>query len=113
MIGGNIASNAGNILGLELEGLAQEDQEFETAKAFVRLATDAAREAATAPTNLDPATVAQGAMKRAASRHAPGLLATVSPSPAFGPPYHFHHRRRPLTGRWVRVSRNQIVLHGL
>lgn len=114
-LGGDIASTAGKLLGLELEGLAREDQEFEAAKAFVRLAADAAQDAATAPPTLDPLTIARTAFANAASRHAPGLLATASPGPAIGPPYHrhHHHHNRRMTGRWVRVARNQIVLYGI
>lgn len=117
MIGGNVASAAGNILGLELEGLAREDQEFETAKAFVRLAADAAQQAAVAPPTVDPLTVAQAAIDSAATRHAPGLLATSALGPALDPGHPFHHHRRRhqhrMSGRWFRVGHNQIVLHGL
>jgi len=113
MLGGDIASTAGQLLGLELEGLAREDQEFETAKAFVRFATDAVQEAAAAPRHVDPSMVVRIAFHNAARRHAPGLLATASPGPAMGPPYHHHHHGGHMTGRWVRVARNQIMLYGL
>ncbi|MBK6506124.1 MAG: hypothetical protein IPG02_10755 [Ignavibacteria bacterium] len=36
-IGGALGSAASNMFELELEGLSQEDREFETAKAYVRL----------------------------------------------------------------------------
>jgi len=113
MLGGDIASTAGQLLGLELEGLAREDQEFETAKAFVRFATDAVQEAANAPRHADPSMVVRIAFHNAARRHAPGLLATASPGPAMGPPYHHRHQGGRMSGRWVRVARNQIMLYGL
>jgi hypothetical protein len=113
-LGGDIASTAGKLLGLELEGLAREDQEFEAAKAFVRFAADAAQDAATAPPSFDPIAAAHAAFENAAGRHAPGLLATPAFGPAFGSHHHHHqHHRRRMTGRWVRVARNQIVLHGI
>src|SRR5689334_4320440 len=43
MVGTQLASKAGSVLGLELEGLSPEDQEFESARQFVRLAGSAAR----------------------------------------------------------------------
>jgi hypothetical protein len=41
-----LAADAGHVLGLELEGLSPEDQEFEVARSFVRFASDAVRSAA-------------------------------------------------------------------
>ena len=63
-IGGKLASAAGRIFGLELEGMSGEDQEFEVARRFVRLAASAAQKAA----------AARSAVAAAARRHAPGLL---------------------------------------
>ena len=70
------------ITGAELEGLSAEDQEFETARAFVRFAIEAARTAARAPSTMHPATVAATAARVAARRHAPGLD-LVQPLPGF------------------------------
>ncbi len=39
-IGGQLASKAGSLLGLELEGLSHEDQEYEVARQAVRVAGD-------------------------------------------------------------------------
>jgi hypothetical protein len=44
-VGSQMASNAGRIFGLELEGLSHEDQEYEVAKRFVQLAGAAAKNA--------------------------------------------------------------------
>ena len=107
-IGGNIAAKAQQLFGLELEGLALEDQEFEAARSFVRFATDAARQFANAQSD-DPA-AAHHAIMSAAQRWAPGLLATSGTGLSM--PF-VRRRRRRMTGRWIRVARNQIVLYGL
>ncbi len=53
-IGGKLASAAGGIFGLELEGMSGEDQEFEVARRFVRLAASATQKAAQAPAGAGP-----------------------------------------------------------
>jgi len=88
-IGGRLASAAGQAFGLELEGLSNEDREFETAKQYVRFANDAARQAANQVRHhqhrsrpLTPAAasqIARSAVVRAAERHAPGLVKIVAP----------------------------------
>jgi len=80
-IGSSLGSAAGKLFGLELEGLSNEDREFEVARRYVRLATAAARHAASAPHHLPAPHVARKALVIAARRHAPGLLAR----PAFAP----------------------------
>jgi hypothetical protein len=109
-LGGNITARIGKLFGLELEGLAAEDQEFETAKGFIRFARQAAQEAAQMPPELDPQTAARRAVVYAARQYAPGLLATISPSPAVGVS---QYAPRDASGRWVRVARNQVVLYGI
>lgn len=92
-------------LGLELEGLSPEDQEFERARAFVRFAREAARQAARAPASRRPSQVARRACTRAARRQAPALLPAVtgrSPS-ADG---------SRQSGRWVRQG-DTIVVHNI
>ena len=74
-IGSSLGSAAGKLFGLELEGLSNEDREFEVARRYVRLATAAARHAAAAPHHLPAHHVARKAVAIAARRHAPGLLA--------------------------------------
>jgi hypothetical protein len=73
-IGGKLASAAGNLFGLELEGLSGEDQEFEVARRFVRFANAAASRAAAAPPGTSPQQAARTAVIAAARRFAPGLL---------------------------------------
>ena len=71
---GDLAQQAGSLLGLELEGLSPPDQEFETARQLVRLTGSAYRHAAWAPPNMPPRSAARLAAARAARRYAPGLL---------------------------------------
>jgi hypothetical protein len=94
-IGGQLAQQAGQIFGLELEGLSPEDQEFEAARRFVQLGGAAAAAAAQgAP--------AREALAEAARVLAPGLLRRG-----------FRGRRCRLcsqrSGRWIRQGNNIIV----
>ncbi|NIP56357.1 MAG: hypothetical protein GWN55_07820 [Phycisphaerae bacterium] len=106
MVGGRLAPMAGRMFGLELEGLSPEDQELEAAKRVVRLAADAAANAAVASrTAASPAKIVRKAMVKAARRHAPGLLRRRIA--AFG---RGSGIRR--VGRWIRRG-NRIVLMGV
>lgn len=105
-IGSGLASAAGSALGLEGEALAQEDQEFEGAKQFVRLAADTVSKAAAASPAADPRAVAQSAAISAAKQLAPGLLKKVGA--AAGMPA---AAGRGQSGRWARKG-NSIVLYG-
>jgi hypothetical protein len=100
MIGGKLASAAGSAFGLEVEGLSQEDQHFEIAKQFVRLAGDTTKNALAAP-GKPPPLAAKDAMMLAAQRFAPGLLQMSAASPGRG-----------NSGRWVRRG-NKIVIYGV
>jgi hypothetical protein len=108
-IGGQLASSAGRMFGLELEGLSMEDQEFEVARRYVRLAGEAVRQAAGAPSNVPPQAVAQRALMNAAQQHAPGLIggagATTGATTGM-------RRRRRSRGTWVRRG-NVIILSGV
>ncbi len=102
-LGAGLGSAAGRLFGLELEGMSPEDQEFEIARRYVRLATEAAKQASRAPAGASPSAVANKAMTIAASKHAPGLLGG--------------HRagrmdRRKHRGMWKRRG-NTIVLYGI
>ena len=78
-IGGKLASAAGNMFGLELEGLSPQDREFEVARRFVRFAGASAQRAARLPVTVPPQRAVRSAVVSAARRHAPGLL---QPMPA-------------------------------
>lgn len=106
-IGGKLGSAAGSMMGLELEGLSPEDQEFEVAKQVVRLGGEAVKQAAQASANMPPQAAAQTAMVKSARKHAPGLVGGTSqnrlnPSPT--------GVRR--SGRWVKRG-NKVIIYGL
>ena len=99
-VGSRVAGGAGQLLGLELEGLSPEDQEFEAAKRVVRLAADATADAIKgSQTPARPANIVRTAVTKAARKHAPGLLRSGGPGGAAG-------------GRWIRRG-NKIVLIGV
>ena len=108
--GSNTAARAGRIFGLELEGMSNEDREFEVARRFVDFAGQAAQNAARAvsdtelPKGISVSSAlasAVAAANAAAARHAPGLPPIIPPS---GQP-----TRR---GRWERDG-NRIILYGV
>ena len=110
-IGSKLATAGGQIFGLEVEGMSGEDQEFEMARRFVRLAGDAANQAAQTPVNGSPQQAARKALAAAARKHAPGLLRSGNGiGAAFGGAAAGAQRRR--SGRWIR-SGNKIVLFGV
>jgi len=73
-IGSKLGSMAGGLFELELEGMNEQEAEFEVARRYVRLAGAAARNAAMASPSAPPRAVARAAIITAARRHAPGLL---------------------------------------
>ncbi len=109
-VGAALASKAtpmlSSIFGMELEGLSPEDQEFEAAKQFVRLAGATLQNAASgANAAAVPVRAAQQALVDAARQHAPGLVRAVNnASSNTGAP-----RDR---GTWIRRG-NRIVLLGI
>jgi hypothetical protein len=108
-LGGDAATAAERAFGLELEGLSDEDAEFETARRFVNFAGDAVKNMALAPPGMDPRSAARSAAIAAARTHAPGLLSSAEGAmrpqaslPASG----------ERSGRWVRRA-NKIILYGV
>lgn len=83
---------AAKMFELELEGMDEQEAEFEVAQRFVRLAGSAARNAARAPSSAPPRTVAHAALVTAARRHAPGLVR--GPARRGRPPQRRRPRRR-------------------
>jgi uncharacterized protein (DUF697 family) len=73
-IGSKLGAAAGGIFGLEMEGLSPQDQEYEVARRFVRLASSAAQKAQQLQSVLPPDSAARKAVMDAAKKHAPGLL---------------------------------------
>ena len=86
------AARAARVFGMELEGLSPEDQEFELARRFVLLTTEAAEHASGLPPTVPAATAARQALTLAARRQAPGLL---RPVPAV---FDSSHRPAPVIG---------------
>jgi hypothetical protein len=101
-LGSQLATQAGQLLGLELEGLSAEDREFEVSRQLVRLASSAAEQASHAPRNADPAAVARQAVTTAAREHAPGLLRRLPGRSG---------QVWPRSGRWIRNGQT-ITLYG-
>jgi hypothetical protein len=99
--GSRIGAAAGNIFGLELEGLSNEDTELEVAKGFVRFAKAATCNAVAAPPSAPPAAVARTAAVAAARHHAPGLLPRLAAA-----------QSGARSGRWVRKG-DSIVIYGV
>jgi hypothetical protein len=104
-IGSGVAAASTDAPGVESEMLAQEDQEFEGAKQFVRLAANTVKKAAAAPASADPRTVAKSAALSAARQLAPGLLKNNNGD-------HIGGAGRGQSGRWARRG-NTIVLFGV
>lgn len=111
VLASQVASQAGRAFGLELEGLSPEDQEFETAKQYVRWAGEAAKNAALTPPAADPVATAKSAAVTAAQQHAPGLLKSAAPPPAMGMGGRARGGRA-RSGRWFRLKGDMIVLRG-
>ena len=80
-VGGKFGQQAGSALGgalgLELEGLSQEDRELEVARSFVRFAQAAAQQAASFPATVPPGVAAVRGALRAARMHFPGLTVQI------------------------------------
>jgi hypothetical protein len=98
-LGSGMASMAGQALGLELEGLSQEDKEWEATKQFVKFAGETVKNALQAAPNADPIAVANAAAVEAARIHAPGLLGAAPAAKGQG-------------GQWVR-RHGVIILFGV
>ena len=105
MIGRAAGTAVSNLFELELEGMDSEDQEFEVAKRFVRLAGASAAKVASAPQNADPRRVAQRAVTTAARQLTPDL--TSAPNGGLQGTYGSTHSH---SGRWVRRGRAIVLL---
>jgi len=95
-LGTALGGAASKLLEVDLEGMAPEDQEFELARRFVRLASSAAAQAANTPPGAHPTSAAIAAVQSAADQLIGDQRA---------------HPRRRNSGRWLRRG-NKIVLLG-
>ena len=80
-IGGNIASTLSGSLEME-----QDEMEWEAARTFVRLAADAAKNAALSPPGETPEDTAHRAVSDSAQKYAPALLLPPVPPPSMPAP---------------------------
>lgn len=134
VVGSKLGSMAGNLFELELEGMNEQQAEFEVARRYIRFATTAARNAACAPSDAAPRAVARAAIISAARRHAPGLVRGVRTGRGrypgrFGPGYRSGtygfapegepgdpsgydagRSGRPQSGRWMRRGHKILIL---
>ena len=109
---------ASNLFEVDLEGLNDEDAQFEVARRYVRLADAAVRQGARMMNAPDPRQAARAALATAARRHAPGLAraltgtgaATGNGAAASAKAGTSTGAR--MTGRWVRRG-SKIVLFGV
>lgn len=100
MVGNKLGSMAGNLFELELEGLSPEDQEFETARAYVRFANAAVNRAAAMQgqrRGTPASAVVRQALATAARQHAPGLLRARNANGTFRS-MNGQSARRPVNG---------------
>jgi hypothetical protein len=115
-VGTALGSAASKLLEVDLEGMTPEDQEFELARRFVRMASTAAAKAATVPADADPKAAAIRIIKAAAQQLETGESASegegeVPPArPAAGDRTRSAGSRR-RQGRWYRRG-NTLVLIG-
>jgi len=104
MIGTAAGNAAANMFEVNLEGMSQEDQEFEIARRVVRLASSAAANAGPAAATLAGA---KAALMDAARAHAPGLVNAVVNGRLVGGTNGAGSR----TGRWIRRGHTIILLN--
>jgi hypothetical protein len=109
-IGSGLASLAGETLGLELEGLSHEDQEFTAAKRFVRFAGEAVNNTASMPGD-DPAAAARVAVIAAARGLAPGLTRFLRPLRAGQTDSAPWLRQAPRNHRQMPITRATPATH--
>jgi uncharacterized protein (DUF697 family) len=105
-LGSALGGALGKALELEFAGLNQEDQEFETARRFVRMAGTAARQAALSSPDVDPQEMAEVAVIDAARQHVPNLPASVTEGNSMGS----GARGDARTGRWIRRGQQIVVI---
>ena len=111
VMGSKLASAAGSMLGLEVEGLSREDQEYEIARQIVRFGGAAVSNADEVQQTAPPEQAAQQAAVAAAQQYAPGLLRSSGNQTGTDRPRarRCRHRHR-RTGQWVRRGNKILIL---
>ena len=100
-LGSQAASLAGRAFGLELEGLSDEDREFEVARRFVDLAGEAVKNLVQASPGRVNGSGATAALAAAIQAKAPGLVPATTGMP---------HHRPAKSGSWVRRGHTIILI---
>ena len=108
-VGTMLGSAVGNALEAEFEGMELEDQEFEMAKRFVRVAGAATKRAASAGADSDPQAVVKSAVIAAARQHVPSLGDAMRSGSGSSGAASAGTRR---SGRWIRHG-GKILLLGV
>jgi uncharacterized protein (DUF697 family) len=106
--GGSAGGQIGSALGTAASNLFEaegDEQEWEAANVFVKVAVDAVNNAADAHPGADPWAVAHHAVNEAIRRHAPHLMHPHRNGER-------HRRHEPHSGRWARHGRH-IVVYGV
>ena len=112
MIGGQLASMAGQAMGLELQEMSPPEADFAAARQFVRMATEMIRRAQQGQPNQPPAAVVRQAVQGAAQQFAPGLLSPQLPRLRVGRAQGRGRAQGGPRGTWVRRGRT-IILYGV
>lgn len=105
-IGGRVGRAAGDLLGLEMESMNQEDREFEVARRFVKFAGATVKKSAQSPANMQPANAVRLAAAIAAQKYLP-ILAGISET---GQPAASCNCGSGRSGRWYRRGRKIILV---
>ena len=108
--GKRVGAAASQLFEMELEGLSNEDKEFELARRYVQWASNAAARAARLARRAQaPAVaIARHAATQAAQQYAPGLLAVIDPTGA-GSAVSISGNGNGRSGRWVRRGSRVVV----
>ena len=109
-MGQRVGAAASQLFEMELEGLSNEDKEFELARRYVQWASNAAGRAARLARRAQapPVVIARQAATQAAYQYAPGLLALIDPTGA-GAGVSMSGNGNGRSGRWVRRGSRVVV----
>jgi uncharacterized protein (DUF697 family) len=115
-IGGPTGAKIGGQLAQQASGMFEaenEEHEWEAANTFVKLASEAAKNAAQSPPTANPQTVAKTSLIEAAKIHAPELIKSLVNGSAKQEPGGYQGSSSVTgksTGRWVRHGKRIILL---